>query len=345
MAVSDAGTGAPATWEGSPAPGATRQVVVGSATLCAELVGDPAGPVLVLVNGLGGQLIDWDPDLLAGLRAAGFATLRFDNRDAGLSSGADDRFRFDLDAVGARDRSALAYTLDDLADDVAGLLDQVGVDAAHVLGVSMGGMISQLLAIRHPDRVRSLTSVMSTTGAHGVGGPTDEAMSVLLRKPPADRDAFVDWELANHRVIGSPGFPVDEGRLRRKFAARYDRARRPEGTARQLMAIMLAGDRTAALGGVRCPTLVVHGQDDPLVAVSGGRATAAAVPGAELLTIPGMGHDIPPAVVPQLVAAVCRTAARADERVRARLDREPARFSTDHDDEEGVDDAGEGRAP
>lgn len=342
--MTDSGQG-PAGWEGSPPPGATDLAEVGGLSLCYELVGDPAGPLVVLINGLGGQLIDWDPDLLAGLRTAGMATLRFDNRDAGLSSsGAEPggaptvspslprRADPPTPAAGGGGRDAggqPAYTLADMADDVVGLLDHVGVDAAHVMGVSLGGMIAQLVAVRHPRRVRSLTSVMSTTGAPGVGQPTDAALRVLLSRPPEDRNSFVEWELDNHRVIGSPGFPTDTDRLRRKFRARFDRARRPDGTARQLAAILAATDRTAALATVRCPTLVVHGEADALVGVSGGRATAAAVPGAELLVVSGMGHEVPPPVVPHLVAAVARVAARADERVAAHLVDTPAGFLTD----------------
>lgn len=295
----------------------TRLAEVAGRTVCLELVGDPAGPVLVLVNGLAGQLIDWEPRLLHQLRAAGFTTLRFDNRDMGRSSGADDRFGFDLDAVQRRDLAAVAYTLDDLADDVVALLDHLGIDRAHVLGVSMGAMIAQLVAIRHPRRVRSLCSVMSTTGARGVGEPTEEAVAVLMAPTPDDRAGAIERQVAGARVIGSPGYPFDEARHRAKAAAKFDRAFRPRGVGRQMMAILLAGDRTASLGDVRVPTLVVHGEDDPLVTVSGGRATAAAVPGATLLTVPGMGHEIPPAAAPQVATAVAANAARADERVGA----------------------------
>jgi pimeloyl-ACP methyl ester carboxylesterase len=291
------------------------ELLGGEVRLCYELVGDPEGPVMVLVNGLGGQLIDWDPSFLAGLRAAGLATLRFDNRDAGLSSGGDPRFRFDLGVLSRRDRSALAYTLEDLADDVVRLLDALGVPDAHVLGVSMGGMIAQLVAIRHPKRVRSLCSVMSTTGAPGVGQPTEEAAALLTRGGPSDREGWIEWELANHRVLGSPGFPVDDEALRIRAAARYDRAYRPDGVARQLMAILLAEDRTAALSGLRVPTLVVHGAADPLIDVSGGEATARAVPGARLVVVPGMGHELPPGAIPTVLEAVLATVRAADPRL------------------------------
>jgi pimeloyl-ACP methyl ester carboxylesterase len=233
-----------------------------------------------------------------------------------LSSGGDPRYRFDLGVLARRDRSALAYTLEDLADDVVGLMDALGIPDAHVLGVSMGGMIAQLVAVRHPGRVRSLCSVMSTTGDPGVGRPTEEAAALLTRGGPSDREGWIEWELANHRVLGSPGFPVDEAALRARAAARYDRAQRPDGVARQLMAILLAEDRTAALGALRVPALVVHGQDDPLIDVSGGRATAQAIPGARLLEVPGMGHELPAGAVPVVLEAVVATCRAADERLR-----------------------------
>lgn len=289
---------------------------VGDVELCYELVGAPQGPVVVLVNGLGGQMVDWDDTFLVGLRQAGLATLRFDNRDAGLSTAADDRFGFDRQAIRSRDRSAVAYTLDDMADDVAGLLDHLGIDAAHLLGVSMGAMVAQLVAVRHPQRVRSLCSIMSTTGARGVGEATPAAAAVLTTPAPTEREANIEHQLANHRVIGSPGFPADEDRLRRRYGARYDRSFRPRGVARQLMAVLMGEDRTRALGGVAVPTLVVHGDADPLISPTGGRATASAVPGAELMLVAGMGHDMPLQVVPGIVTAVVRNAARADARVR-----------------------------
>lgn len=295
----------------------TIRIGAGEVMLCHELVGDPAGPVMVLVNGLGGQLIDWDDSLLGALRTAGFATLRFDNRDAGRSSGADERFRFDLQAVGRRDHSAVAYRLDDLADDVVGLLDALGIDRAHVLGVSMGGMIAQLVALRHGHRVASLCSIMSTTGARDVGQPSERAVQVLLRPAAHDRAGRIEQEVETQATIGSPGFPADPARVRRRAGARYDRAFRPAGTGRQLMAILMADDRTERLRGLSVPTLVVHGADDALVHPSGGQATADAVPGATLLTVPGMGHEIPLALVPTVVDAVVANAARGDSRIAA----------------------------
>ena len=315
-------------WSGAVKhPGVTEETVhirCGEVELCHELVGDPSGPVMVLVNGLGGQLVDWDEGLLAAFRDAGLATLRFDNRDAGLSSGGDERFGFDPEAVGQRDRSAIAYGLEDLADDVVELLDALGIAQAHILGVSMGGMIAQLVAIRHERRVLSLCSVMSTTGAPDVGKPTAEALQVLLRPAPTGRAEYIERQVANQRVLGSPGFPADVDRVRARAAARYDRAFRPDGAARQLMAILLAGDRTGPLGGVCTPTLVVHGSSDPLIGLSGGQATADAIPAARLLVVAGMGHEIPPAVVPELVDAVVSMACSADPRVGGKASGAPA---------------------
>ena len=209
------------------------------------------------------------------------------------------------------DVSSAAYTLHDMADDAAALLDALGIAAAHVVGASMGGMIAQALAIRHPNRVLSLCSIMSTTGDRAVGQPAPEAMSVLLQPPPASREEAAQRRVEGHRAWGGRGFPVDEDELRRDAMAAHDRCFAPMGVARQLVAIMASGDRTEALGRVRVPTLVVHGTDDRLVGPDGGEATAKAVAGAELLLVEGMGHDLPEGAWPQLVDAITANAARA----------------------------------
>jgi len=285
-------------------------VQVGEVELCYEREGDRHDPVVLLVNGLGGQLVDWDEGFRRALVEQGFSVLRFDNRDAGLSSAVEDGPAFDLAAGLAQDRSAAAYTLDDMADDAAGLLEALGIEAAHVVGVSMGGMIAQMVAARYPGRVRSLCSIMSTTGAPDAGTPSPEAMAVLLRPPARGREEYVAAELEAARVIGSPGFPFDEERIRRRAEAAYDRSFRPAGVGRQLMAIMVSGDRTAALRTITAPTVVVHGAADPLVPPSGGQATAAAIAGAELRIVEGMGHDLPPQLWPDLVAVIAANAAR-----------------------------------
>ena len=253
--------------------------------------GDPSNPVLVLVNGLGGQLIGWRPELVPAFVERGFRVVRFDNRDVGLSTWVDE-----------------PYLLDDMADDLAGLLDALGIESAHLVGVSMGGMIVQTFAIRHPRRVLSLCSIMSTTGASGIGAPTDEALAVLLRKPAVGREAIIAQSVEGFRVISSPEYPFEEELVRERVTAGYERAYHPDGVARQLAAIARSGDRTEGLAGVDVPTLVVHGADDPLIRVAGGEATAKAIPGAKLLVIEGMGHEIPQALVATVVDAVVANA-------------------------------------
>ena len=207
-------------------------------------------------------------------------------------------------------RSA-AYTLEDMAGDAAGLLRHLGIEAAHVLGGSLGGMIAQTLAITRPDCVLSLASVMSTTGDPRVARGRLRAGLTLLSKPPLDREGYVEHVVRSSRIIGSPGYVRDEDRLRERLRAGYDRGRDPLGARRQLLAIAASGDRTPALRRLSVPTVVIHGLDDPLVPPSAGRATAAAIPGARLVEIPGMGHDLPRAVWPRVVDAVADNAARA----------------------------------
>jgi pimeloyl-ACP methyl ester carboxylesterase len=276
-----------------------------------ESQGRPDDPALVLIMGLGAQLIDWPEEFCELLAGQGFRVIRFDNRDAGLSTGFDELGPPDVAAVLGGDRSAAPYRLADMAADAAGLLDALGVDSAHIVGASLGGMIAQQLTIDHPDRVRSLASIMSMTGDHSVGRPTPEAAAALGRPPAASRAEAVANAAAGSRVIGSPGFPVDEAERLRRATAKYDRAYRPVGTLRQYAAAVASPDRTTALRGVTAPTVVVHGDSDPLIDVSGGRATAAAVPGSELLIIPGMGHDLPRDAWPEIVDAIVRNIKRA----------------------------------
>ncbi|HET9690680.1 MAG TPA: alpha/beta fold hydrolase, partial [Acidimicrobiales bacterium] len=201
------------------------------------------------------------------------------------------------------------YLLADMADDAVAVLDDLGVAAAHVVGASMGGMIAQAIAVGHPDRVRTLTSIMSTTGAPGVGAPHPDVLPLLTRPAPADAAAAVEASVASARVVASPGFPFDEARVRAQAEAAAERAFHPAGVARQLVAIVASPDRTPGLRRLQVPTLVIHGDDDPLVDVSGGRATAEAVPGARLVTIPGMGHDLPPALYDRVADLIADLAA------------------------------------
>ncbi len=256
--------------------------------------GDPSDPALLLVMGLGGQLTAWPEGFVDGLRARGFFLIRFDNRDCGLSTKFDGLP--DMTALFTGDPSSAPYRVEDMADDAAALLEDLGIAKSHVVGVSMGGMITQALVVNHPELLLTASSIMSTTGDRSVGAPTGEAMTALLRPMATSRDEAIEASLAGSLVIGSPAYPTDDALLRARAAAAYDRSYCPEGTVRQLAAILASPDRTEGLRGVRIPFLVVHGEADQLVTLSGGEATAAAVPGSKLLTIPGMGHDLPEAL-------------------------------------------------
>jgi pimeloyl-ACP methyl ester carboxylesterase len=276
-----------------------------------ETFGERSDPALLLVMGLGVQMIHWHPELCAALAERGFYVIRFDNRDIGHSAKIEGGPEPNLMAAMTRDASSASYTLEDMADDAVGLLDHLGVETAHVMGASMGGMIGQTMAIRHPTRVLSLTSIMSTTGAPEVGQPLAEALPALITPAPSGREPYVEYVLGIWRVIGSPGFDRDETWIREVAGEAYDRSFNPIGVARQLLAVVASGDRTQALGQVRAPTLVIHGREDPLIQLSGGEATAEAVPGAELLVIPGMGHDLPREVWPRMIDAVVANSERA----------------------------------
>jgi pimeloyl-ACP methyl ester carboxylesterase len=284
---------------------------VGDLDLAYETFGDAGDPPVLLVMGLATQMIGWPDDFCAGLAARGHFVVRFDNRDIGLSTHLDSAGGADVLAVLGGDTSSVPYALADLADDTVGLLDALGLGAVHVVGASMGGMIAQLVALRHPGRVRSLTSIMSTTGDPTVGGPSEAALAVLLAPPAGDREGAVRRVVDTYRVIGSPGFEFDESSVRDRAGLSFDRAYDPAGVARQLGAVLTTPDRTRDLEAVSVPTLVIHGSADTLVNVSGGRATAAAVPGAELLVVDGMGHDLPRAVWPEITDRVCALIDRA----------------------------------
>jgi len=275
-----------------------------------ETFGDPGARPLLLVMGLGAQMIVWQDEFCTAIAERGFHVVRFDNRDAGLSTHMHDAPEPDVAAAMGGDYTSATYTLDDMADDSVGLLAELGIDAAHVVGASMGGMIAQTIAIRHPQRVLSLTSIMSTPGPR-VAPPTEAAAAALMVPPATSREEAIERAIAATKVIGSPGFPPDEEWIAESAGVAYDRAFDPPGFARQFVAIQASGDRTEQLGGVRVPTLVVHGADDPLVTLPGGEATAAAIPDAELVVIPGMGHNLPRQVWPQVVDAIVRTADRA----------------------------------
>jgi len=282
-------------------------------TLAYETFGEEGDRPVLLIMGLGTQMIFWDDGLCDALAATGLYVIRFDNRDVGLSTHLDQAPVPDLAAVTAGDTSGAVYTLDDMADDTVSLLDALGLDSAHLVGISMGGMIAQTVAILHPARTRSLVSIMSTTGDSSVGQPTDEAMQVLLAPMPRNREDAIERSVATWRFIRSPGFAWDEDRVRAMAGVAYDRAFDPAGFARQLTAILSSGDRTAQLGTVDVPTVVIHGDADPLVTPSGGEATAAAVSDAELVTIEGMAHDIPRELWERLVEIIGETVERGEQ--------------------------------
>ncbi|HEX8752354.1 MAG TPA: alpha/beta hydrolase [Solirubrobacterales bacterium] len=281
--------------------------------LAYQELGDSDGEPLLLVMGLATQMIAWDEEFCGMLAERGFRVVRFDNRDIGRSTkigsaGVPSR----VDMMLGR-RASSPYLLRDMASDTVGLMDHLGFDSAHVVGASMGGMIAQTLAIQHPQRVRSLVSIMSTTGNRRTGLPSLKAFGVLLGKPPRGREQAIERAVNVFRVIGSPGYPFEEGHVREMAALSFERGHNPAGVARQLHAITASGDRTKSLRGVRAPTTVIHGDRDVLVRPAGGRATAAAIPGARLRMIEGMGHDLPRQLWPTFVEEIAANAQRARE--------------------------------
>jgi pimeloyl-ACP methyl ester carboxylesterase len=286
------------------------QLTANGISLEYDTFGDPGRPALLLVMGLGAQMTLWDEEFCQLLADKGFHVIRFDNRDIGLSQALDD-LPVDAAAVLSGDGSSAPYKLSDMAADAAALLTELGIDRAHVVGASMGGMIVQELLIRHADRLLSACSIMSTTGDPAVGHSTPEAMAALQAPAPQTAEEAGEASVNAAKVIGSPGFPLDEAKARARGIAAFERSRRPMGFLRQFAAIIASGDRTEGLRTVKVPTLVIHGEGDALLNVSGGKATAAAIPDSRLLVIPGMGHDLPPGAWPEIVDAIADNAARA----------------------------------
>lgn len=286
---------------------------VNGLTLAYETIGDRGGRPLLLVNGLGSQMYGWHDEFCGRLAGRGFRVVRFDNRDVGESTHFSEYGLPDIPGFlrGTAGVSPPPYLLGDMADDAAALMDSLGMAPAHVMGMSMGGMIVQALVIAHPAKVRSITSIMSTP-SRSVGQSTPEARAALMAPRPPDREAAIDQTVSTFRVIGSPGFEFDEPWRRSVATKSLDRDPDPYGRVRQLFAIMNSPDRDAGLAGVAVPALVVHGAADPLVQPSGGRATAEAIPGAELLMIAGMGHDLPREVWDRVIDRVVALADRAD---------------------------------
>ena len=275
-----------------------------------QTFGPEDGPALLLIHGLGAQMTDWPSMAIDGLIGAGFHVIAFDNRDQGRSTWFDEAGAPDIGALLVDSDVDVPYLLSDMAADAAALLEALAIPSAHVLGVSMGGMIAQQLTIDHPHVVTTLTSIMSTPSPT-VGPPTPEATAALLVPAVDERSAAIEQSVATSRIIASPGFPFDEAGLRSRAEVHFDRGHHPVGTGRQLAAILASPDRRPGLAEVTVPTLVVHGDSDPLVTLPGGLATAEAVPGAELWVIKGMGHDLPAQVIPELCTRQAALAAVA----------------------------------
>ncbi|MEI7591894.1 MAG: alpha/beta hydrolase [Actinomycetes bacterium] len=278
-----------------------------------ETFGDPTDPALLMVMGLGAQLIAWDVEFAASLVDRGFFVIRFDNRDVGLSTkfaAADD---FDLSTeimkLMSGESVTVPYHLSDMAADAMGLLDHLGINRAHVVGASMGGMIAQQIAIDFPDRVLSLTSIMSTTGDPDVGQATPEVLPILMQPAPSDRDAFIAQAVESSRLISSPDH-FDESVAVKRVGESYDRCFYPQGIINQILAIATSGSRSAGLRKLTINALVIHGEVDPLIPLSGGERTAEVIPSAELIVFEGMGHDLPPFFWPATIEAITSLAAR-----------------------------------
>ena len=275
-------------------------VKVGRIALCYEEFGRRSDETILLIMGLGMQLLGWDENFCRLLADRGFHVIRFDNRDVGLSSKCSGRVNLNAGMLG-RTRSAV-YDLDDMAGDAAGLLDELGIERAHLVGASMGGMIAQKLAATKADRVLSLCSIMSSSGQRKLSTtPRPQALRLLLQPPASTREDFIESAIRTFTVIGSPGFPPDPERIRERASRSYDRCFYPAGTARQLMAIMASGNRTPELLSIATPTLVIHGRADPLVPSRAGGDVAAAIPDSRLELIDGMGHDLPVELWPHFV--------------------------------------------
>jgi pimeloyl-ACP methyl ester carboxylesterase len=287
-------------------------------TLCYEAFGDPDETPILLIMGLATQMIAWHEDFCTELAERGFYVVRFDNRDIGRST----HFDFQPPTVKqmlTRRLGPEQYTLSDMAEDAAVLLRELEIAPAHVVGASMGGMIGQMLAAEHPEAVRSFSSIMSTTGSRRHGQPAFSVYRYLLRPPPRDRDGYIQRSAEIFGLVGSTGFERDEAYIRERAARSFDRGFDVRAGGRQLGAIIASGDRTKVLESIKAPTLVIHGTVDKMVRPSGGRATAKAIPGARLMMIEGMGHDLPRGVWPQIIDGISEHARAASGQQAALL--------------------------
>ena len=283
-----------------------------------DTIGDPSAPPLLLIMGLGGQLIHWDEGFCRQLAAKGLFIIRYDHRDTGLSTKSETAESAEMgDSLNAFLQGQSIeppYSLNDMADDAAGLLEALKIKKAHVCGASMGGMIAQIMAIRHPQRLLSLISIYSTTGNPDLPQPEPKAMEALMTPQPTGRRDYIEFNVRTHRVMAGSGYPFEEEFIRNISAESYDRAHYPAGVNRQILAVMAQENRKLALATVTVPTLVIHGTADPLVPAAHGRDTADAVPGAQLLLVEGMGHDLPrnSGPWPQVIQAIAEHAKRVD---------------------------------
>jgi pimeloyl-ACP methyl ester carboxylesterase len=286
--------------------------------LACQEMGDPDGEPLILIMGLAAQMLAWEEEFCALLAERGFRVIRFDNRDIGHSTMLDEfGFPSRLDMILGRTAHA-AYLIKDMAADTFGLMDALEIESAHVAGASMGGMIAQEMAIRHPERMRSMISMMSSTGARWSSQPSLKAWGLLFAKYPVTRDEFIDRAVKTLTVMGSPKYPMSRERVADLAGQMFDRSHNPAGIVRQMHAIASSGDRTPGLRGVRVPTTVLHGSADPLARPIGGKATARAIPGARLRIFEGMGHDLPRDLWPDFVEEFSMVAARAGAPVASR---------------------------
>jgi pimeloyl-ACP methyl ester carboxylesterase len=289
-----------------------RLAPVNGIELAYQELGDPDGEPLLLIMGLAMQMLAWDEQFCAMLGERGFRVVRFDNRDIGCSTKIDSAgvpSRMDM-LLGRR--ATAPYLLTDMAADTTGLMDHLGIESAHLVGASMGGMIAQTVAIEHPQRVRSLVSMMSSTGNRWLGFPAWKAFGTLFARPGVGREAAIESTVRTFKIIGSPAYPIDEARFREMAAASYDRSHSRAGVARQLHAITASGDRTVQLERLRLPATVLHGDSDPLIRPAAGRATARAIRDSHLRIFKGMGHDLPPDLWPDLVDEITATARASD---------------------------------
>ncbi|MFW9854287.1 MAG: alpha/beta fold hydrolase [Candidatus Thorarchaeota archaeon] len=273
-----------------------------------DTFGNPSNPALLLIGGLGMQMIGWSEDFCKGIAAKGFWVIRFDNRDVGLSTKFDEAGIPDLNLVMQQvmqgEVPEVPYTLLDMAKDAIGLLDTLKIDSAHLVGASMGGAIAQTLAIHFPERVKTLTSIMSTTGNSELPQPDPEAFAILSTTPPSNREEYIEYGVKIWDLLNGPVYPLDHDMVRKRMATTFDRSYHPWGSGRQAAARFAMGSWKEELKKVDTPSLIIHGDIDPLVPVEGGKETAAMIPNSKLLIIEGMGHNIPPQVAPRIIEAI-----------------------------------------